>query len=49
VTDRNEYLRQDGSVYPLPMAFYLKLGFEIQPGHRLELPFMSAVRIRYCR
>lgn len=49
VTDKGEYDRSDGSPYCLPLPFYLKLGFKIRAEHRLELPFMSCVRVEYRR
>jgi GNAT superfamily N-acetyltransferase len=47
VTDHNRYIKKDKSTYPSPMDFYLKNGFVICPGVRLETDKLSAAKIRW--
>jgi GNAT superfamily N-acetyltransferase len=47
VTDHNRYVRQDGTAYPPPLAFYLKNGFEVCNDVRLEVEKLSAVKIKW--
>ncbi len=46
VMDKND-LKQNGEVYKSPLEFYLKNGFKLLPDVRLEIPQMSAVKIRW--
>lgn len=46
VIDREIYRKADGSVYPVPLDFYRKLGFEVLEDVRLE-DKISAVKIRW--
>jgi len=45
--DHAKYLKRDGSIYKSPLKFYLKNNFEILQDTRLELPNLSAVKIRW--
>lgn len=45
VIDHNTDRKKDGDFYPSPLEFYLKNGFQIQKGIRLELETLSAVKI----
>ena len=47
VTDHDRYLKQDGSPYPSPLAFYLKNGFTVCEGIRLEIEKLSAAKITW--
>jgi len=44
VTDHDRYLKQDGTPYRSPVAFYEKLGFKVCK-ERLNIPHLSAVKI----
>jgi ribosomal protein S18 acetylase RimI-like enzyme len=48
VTDHNMYVRQDGTPYPSPVAFYLKNGFAVT-AERLRVEQMNAVKIIWHR
>ncbi len=45
VVDHDRDVKSDGSLYHSPLQFYLKNGFEIQAGVRLELDAISAVKL----
>lgn len=47
VTDQGRYTRQDATPYPSPVAFYIKNGFRICDGDRLETEQLSAVKIHW--
>ncbi|GAA4458771.1 GNAT family N-acetyltransferase [Rurimicrobium arvi] len=47
VSDREGEYKADGSLYRIPLSFYLRNGFTIVPGERLELPQLSALKIRW--
>ena len=49
VVDHNNSIRQNGMPYRSPLAFYLKNGFAIRPGTRLETDRISAVKIEWGR
>ena len=49
VIDRQENLKSDGSFYLSPLAFYLKNDFVIEKETRLELPHISAVKIKWVK
>lgn len=49
VIDHSNDSKSDGTNYPSPLPFYLKNGFVTDPGIRLELPHLSAVRICWSR
>ena len=46
VMDKND-LKKNGEIYPSPLQFYLKNGFELLSETRLETDRMSAVKIRW--
>lgn len=43
--DHNEYFKADGSVYPSPLAFYLKNDFQVLPKERLNSDKLSSVKV----
>jgi GNAT superfamily N-acetyltransferase len=45
VVDHERDVKADGSPYVSPLPFYLKNGFEIQEGIRLELDSISAAKL----
>jgi hypothetical protein len=45
VTDHERYVKSDSSPYPSPLGFYLRNGFRVEEGTRLELEHLSVVRI----
>ena len=45
VVDHDQDLKSDGSPYVSPLQFYLKNGFVIQEGVRLELDTISAAKL----
>lgn len=47
VADHDSYLKKDGSRYESPLSFYLKNGFITRPNVRLELGYLSAVKIEW--
>ena len=47
VTDKTDYLKQNGNCYKSPIPFYLKNGFQLLPESRLELEHLSAVKITW--
>ncbi|MCF8428082.1 MAG: GNAT family N-acetyltransferase [Bacteroidia bacterium] len=47
VIDHSNDKKKDGTPYPSPLSFYLKLGFIIQASKRLETNSLSAVKISY--
>lgn len=47
-TDHNRYTKADGSPYPSPLEFYVKLGFTITD-IRLETDKLSSVKIVWVR
>lgn len=46
-TDHTRDSRADGKPYPSPIGFYLKNGFEVLTGIRLEKGLLSTVKIRW--
>ena len=49
VVDHANDVRLDGNPYKSPVSFYLKNGFEIVPDVRLELDYLSCVKMRWCK
>jgi GNAT superfamily N-acetyltransferase len=49
VADHNNDLKQNGATYTSPLSFYVKHGFEVLTGIRLELEKLSAVKIRWTK
>ncbi|MBK9636340.1 MAG: GNAT family N-acetyltransferase [Bacteroidetes bacterium] len=49
VVDHDRELKADGSPYISPLKFYVKNGFEIQEGVRLEIDSISAVKLVWKR
>jgi GNAT superfamily N-acetyltransferase len=49
VIDAPHYIRKDGTAYPSPLSFYLKLGFEILPEQRIDNALINAVKVRFIR
>lgn len=49
VTDHKGYVKADGSRYSSPLAFYQKHSFEVLHDTRLEIPKLSAVKIKWRR
>lgn len=47
VIDHETELRSDGSIYPTPLSFYMKNGFVVNAGTRLEIPNLSTVQIEW--
>lgn len=47
VIDQGGYLKRDGTPYNAPLDFYLKNDFKVLKEKRLELPSISAVKIRW--
>ena len=47
VIDHSNDARLDGKSYISPVNFYLKNGFEIVPDVRLELDYLSCVKMRW--
>jgi len=47
VIDHDKDIRLDGSPYISPVNFYLKNGFEIVSDVRLELDYLSCVKMRW--
>ncbi|GJM60740.1 GNAT family N-acetyltransferase [Persicobacter diffluens] len=47
VIDHANYRKRDGSRYRSPKDFYLKNGFSVLEEERLELDFLSAVKIKW--
>lgn len=47
VIDSNKYFKSDGVQYISPLNFYMKNNFKVLPDIRLEIPQMSAVKIRW--
>jgi GNAT superfamily N-acetyltransferase len=45
VIDKTDYIKQNGDFYKTPIPFYLKNGFRLVPEIRLELEYLSAVKI----
>ncbi|TVZ26112.1 acetyltransferase (GNAT) family protein [Gillisia sp. Hel_I_86] len=45
--DHTNYLKNDGSIYRSPLKFYLRNDFFVLKQERLELPTISAVKIRW--
>lgn len=46
VVDQADVRKQDGSLYPSPLAFYQKLGFEVLPAQRFDTEALRSVRVR---
>lgn len=46
VVDHDGDVKADGSPYPSPIDFYVKLGFGIYPEQRFEKPGISCVKIQ---
>ena len=49
VIDHSDDARLDGKPYISPVNFYLKNGFEIVSDVRLELDYLSCVKMRWCK
>jgi len=49
VVDHNNSPKSDGTVYPSPLAFYLKNGFTMQQDIRIKNEKLSAVKIEWRR
>jgi GNAT superfamily N-acetyltransferase len=49
VIDHDRYVKEDGSPYKAPLAFYLKNGFVTIPDVRLEIEKLSAIKIEWRR
>jgi GNAT superfamily N-acetyltransferase len=49
VIDKPHFMRKDGTAYPSPLSFYLKLGFEILPDQRIDNDMINAVKVRFSR
>ncbi len=47
VVDKESYLKENGLPYISPLQFYFKNDFEIIKDSRLEMPHLSAVRVRW--
>lgn len=47
VIDQHDYKKVNGEFYKTPLNFYLKNGFKILPGNRLELDKLSAIKINW--
>jgi hypothetical protein len=47
VIDSNKYFKSDGTPYVSPLSFYIKNNFKVLRDIRLEIPQMSAVKIRW--
>ncbi|GGH19011.1 GNAT family N-acetyltransferase [Sphingobacterium alkalisoli] len=47
VIDHNQDIKVNGELYLSPLNFYLKQGFNIVKEQRLELPTLSAIKIRW--
>ena len=47
VIDHQNYLHQDGRTYHSPLNFYTKNGFEIIKETRIEIPTLSAIKIKW--
>jgi GNAT superfamily N-acetyltransferase len=47
VIDKPNFIRKDGSAYPSPLSFYLKLGFEILPDQRIDNDMINAVKVTF--
>ena len=45
VVDHDRDVKKDGTPYKSPLAFYLKLGFQVDDNQRYEKPGISCVRI----
>lgn len=48
VVDHDKDLKADGSPYPSPLDFYLKIGFKVVPQERFEKPGISCVKVVSC-
>jgi len=46
VVDQADVRKQDGSLYPSPLTFYQKLGFEVLPAQRFDTEQLRSVRVR---
>lgn len=49
VVDHDRDLKADGSPYKSPLSFYLKQGFQIQVGVRLDIDTISATKLVWKR
>ena len=47
VIDKQNNIKRNGALYASPLNFYLKNGFKQLDNERLELPNISAVKIRW--
>lgn len=47
VVNTADYETKDGEPYPPPVEFYKKLGFEILPDVKLELPQINTIKITW--
>jgi GNAT superfamily N-acetyltransferase len=49
VIDHENDVKANGLLYQSPILFYERNGFQIFPEYRLEIPILSAVKIRWNR
>jgi len=49
VIDHENVLKKNGQIYQSPLRFYEKSDFRVFPEIRLELPILSAVKIRWSK
>ena len=49
VTDHEHYNKSDGTPYASPLPFYIKNGFMVVPGVRIETEKLSAVKIKWTK
>lgn len=47
VIDHNRYKKQNGNIYSTPLKFYTNRGFLVLPEKRLELEYLSAVKVKW--
>ena len=47
VVDKEGMEKEDGTMYISPLGFYRKNGFQVLENERLEIPVLSAVKIRW--
>jgi len=49
VIDKPNFIRKDGSSYPSPLSFYLKLGFKILPDQRIDNDMINTVKVTFAK
>ncbi len=47
VVDHNNDIKSNGDIYPSPLRFYLKHGFNLLDDNRLEMEYFSAVQVQW--